>query len=531
MSFAHNKRPDTYFLQTAIRRGFAAIEARLDPEQGGRPFFLIRLKPTPQMEHAIWDLGDMCARYVDAFILGRPVTGCADYQATEQTLRKQLHSVCDPFANPFMAGRMLICFVDEYLQTPGPETRQRVLNLVADIRSRLTFEADYAFWFKAPTGWSSMREPVFGDFAPYPTYPLGGIVLALSRFVEAAPFPEGEDLLRRLSKFILGVSGIFDAEGHFQGHTHSGGILTSAVGLMRWAVLQHDTATIDRMKAAFDWTRRYASSWGWIPDGLGQAQAFSETCAITDAIHLGLLVARHIDPAYYEVVERFARNQLMENQILRPDLTVPETEFPSKTTLLKAVHGSWVSHARPSALDDCLKAIEGCCLGAGIRGCYLVWEHAISEAAGAVTVNMLISRDSPWVEVISHQPYAGKCDILIHQAPVLRVRLSSWIAEGSLAVSVNRQRLSSALVKNRCVELRGLKNGDVVNLDFPLRVERRTEVVSGVFYEVDWRGNTVVGISPKGTQYPLFEREWMKTTDVPDCECDPASPMKESVHW
>src|SRR6185295_11704458 len=92
-------KPQTAFLQDAILRGFSAIEARLDREKACRPFFYVRLQPKPQLEHQIWDLGDMCSRYVDAFILGRQVTGCSDYRQEERALRDLLHTGCDPFAN------------------------------------------------------------------------------------------------------------------------------------------------------------------------------------------------------------------------------------------------------------------------------------------------------------------------------------------------------------------------------------------------------------------------------------------------
>jgi hypothetical protein len=525
-------RPSTYFLQDAIRRGLAAIVARLDREAAWRPFFFLHLRPQPRLEHQIWDLGDMCGRYVDAFILGRQVTGCDAYREEEQALRSLLHQGCDPYANPFMAGRMLLAFVDEFLQDPGRETRQRVEDLVALIRSKMTFENDYAYYFKAPAGWTSMSQPVFGDFAPYPTYPLGGVVLALARYLQEADSPAGADLIQRLVRFSLDHSGVFDPEGRFQGHTHSGGILTAAAGILRWAILQGDQPTIARMKNAFDWMLRFSSSWGWVPDGLGKDQASCETCAITDAIHLGLLLARHVDPAYYDIIERFARNQLLENQYLRPDLALPAEDHTQREAAARALLGSWASWSLPNSLDNALSGVEGCCLGAGIRGCFLVWDNSLVERDGQVLVNMAFSRNSPWVEVVSHLPYQGRLEIFVHQAlPVLRVRLPPETPPGQTRVAVNGQLRPQIQARDHYLECNRLNRGDRISIEYPLPEKDVTEEVSGNRYAVRWRGATVVGIQPRGRRYPLFERDWLKPGEPPVGECLYQRQAGGPVHW
>jgi hypothetical protein len=523
--------PKPYFLQEAVLRGFSAIAARLDRQQGCRPFFFIRLRPKVMLEHQTWDLGDMCGRYVDAFLLGRQMTGCSLYREEEPALRKLLHDAADPFAHPFMAGRMLLAFVDEYLESPSPDRHARVKGLVSRIKTKLTFEQDYAFWFKAPEGWHSMKQPIFGDFAPYPTYPLGGITLALSRFVEAVDFPEGEDLLDRLGKFILDKSGTFDESGRCQGHTHSGGILTAAVGLLRWAIHKGDAKTIERMKTAFDWCAAHSSSWGWVPDGLGQPDASCETCALTDAIHLGLLLARHVDPSYYDTVERYARNQLMENQFRKPELAVPPDDNPMREQAVRAVLGSWASYSLPNSLDNGLEGIEGCCLGSGIRGCFLAWEHAITRSGDSVMVNMGVSRNSPWVEAIAYEPYAGKMEIAVHDAPKLLVRIPAWAAVKDLKVFVGGNLVPAPMSKNRYLEFAGLPKGSILRIEYPLVSRRSSEKVRGQWYEAQWEGGTVVGVEPRGQRYPLFERGSMQQEDAKLQRSLFADQEGGPVHW
>ncbi len=525
------QRPKTYFLQEAVDRGLESIANRLDQADQFRPYFLMHLSPAPFLEHHIWDLGDMCGRFTDAFILGRQMTGFSAYTTEEQALRRWLPQ-CDPYLNPFMAGRMLLAFVDEYLQEPTTAHRKQVDDLVAVISSKMTHEADYAYYFRHPDGWKTVNDAVFGDFNGYPTFPLGGIMLGLARYTEAAEAPESEGLLGKLCRFVLNVSGTFEQDGRYLGHTHSGGILTAAVGIMRWAIRRNDTKVIEQMKNSFDWTMKHSSTWGWVPDGLGPDHASCESCSITDALHLGLLIARHLDPSYYGVIERYARNQLLENQFLHPERMLPSSPFPGKEKITNALYGSWASWSFPHSLDNCTASVEGCCLGAGIRGCFLVWDHVVSKEGDIVTVNMALSRNSPWVEVIGYQPYKGRMDLVIHDAPDLHVRIPEWVDVEELRVTTGEKSYPYHFISDHYIQLQGLKQGENVRLEYPLCRKQTDEKVSGQTYNVQWRGDTVVSIKPEGQIYPLFERSWMEKDETP---VEPGQPYQQQlggpVHW
>jgi hypothetical protein len=186
--------------------------------------------------------------------------------------------------------------------------------------------------------------------------------------------------------------------------------------MMKWAILRGDKKLAQKMKNTFDWTRRYSSSWGWVPDDLG-ADGFCETCSLVDALQMAGLIAQHVDPSYYEIIERYARNQLIENQITTPELILPKEDSSQKHAVTQSLYGSWTSHGRPNSLDGGFDGIiEGCCLGSGIRGCCLVWESIIQKQTDEVLVNFALSRNSPWLEVVSYQPYQGRLDINIHDA-------------------------------------------------------------------------------------------------------------------
>lgn len=527
---ADHPRPETYFLQEAVDRGLTAIANRLDRNENFRPFFEIQLNPSPFLEHSIWDLGDMCGRFTDAFMLGRQMTGFDQFREEENALRKLL-PLCDPYANPFMAGRMLIAFVDEYLAEPIPEYRKQVDDLVTLIGTKMTYQDDYACYFRHPKGWKTVNDAVFGDFTGYPTFPIGGIILALARYTETVRAPESEVLLDKLCRFVLHESGTFEPDGRYKGHTHSGGILTAAAGIMRWALRRNDQQTIEQMKNAFDWTMKYSSSWGWVPDGLGPENASCESCSITDALHLALLIARHLDTSYYAIVERYARNQLLENQFRHPEKMLPSAPFPNKDKVTSALLGSWASWSKPNSLDNST-SVEGCCLGSGIRACFLVWDDSITKQEDMVRVNMALSRNSPWMEVISYQPYQGRLDLIIHDAPTLQVRIPEWVNENEIVVTTGEQTLKFQMMPNRYIQLQGLKPVDHLRVEYPLRQMHNEEMVSGQTYNVCWRGDTVVSVLPEGKKYPLFVRNWMEKAEAPTLTgYDYRDQLGGPVHW
>jgi hypothetical protein len=75
-----------------------------------------------------------------------------------------------------------------------------------------------------------------------------------------------------------------------------------------------------------------------------------------------------------------------------------------------------------------------------------------------------------------------------------------------------------AIQPGRCVMVEGIKNGDVIGLNFIVRERTDKYFIHDKTYTIHYRGSTVVDISPRNTDpelIPMYQRDAMKETKAP----------------
>jgi hypothetical protein len=60
-----------------------------------------------------------------------------------------------------------------------------------------------------------------------------------------------------------------------------------------------------------------------------------------------------------------------------------------------------------------------------------------------------------------------------------------------------------------------IEAGQTATVEYPLIGKSRTEVLDGLSYRVQWKGQTVLSIDPPGKVAPLFRREGFRTSEAP----------------
>jgi hypothetical protein len=270
-----------------------------------------------------------------------------------------------------------------------------------------------------------------------------------------------------------------------------------------------------------------------------------ESCEVADMIVLALKMSRAGLGDYWDDVDRYVRNQFVEQQVVRTDwiktalqpqletlegqewLGQAQTRFtvcgkpdPIMTTAEDAAERSIGSFAGWAAPNDFVPSfrqatIMHCCTGNGARALAYAWDSIVTtDNKGKVRVNLLLNRASPWLDVDSHLPYEGRVDLRVKTASAVAVRLPAGATQGRVSCRVNSADRSVGWDDNYVV-VDGLKPGDSVTVTFPQQERTVFRYIGENMYRLTLKGNTAVDINPEGTIYPLYQRDHYRTDRAP----------------
>jgi len=268
-----------------------------------------------------------------------------------------------------------------------------------------------------------------------------------------------------------------------------------------------------------------------------------EGCAIGDMTYLATLLSEHGLGDYWEDVDQYVRNHLIEHQwtdrALMADMLAAHQEFTPSP--LWHVTTDDVLDRLVGGFASCIEPTWGmgwytqCCNGNIPQGLYKAWSAILRPQGDGVQVNLLLNRASPWLDVDSYLPYEGKAVLKIKTARSASVRIPRWADRRAVRATVNGVERPNLWLGNYLL-LRELRPNDVATIEFPMvaTVERWTEKTYETTYTCEFRGNTLVDISPRedrprtlkcgmddgsvlpcATGYPIYRRDHMKTDRAP----------------
>jgi len=522
--------------QAAARRALEGLLARLDPAAGHRPHFLLDLNgDSARLLHDdYWDSVDLGGRTIDALIRLRRIVGGAASDA-ELNLRNFFLAHqgslglfygdggdATAVADSFCQSRALLGLTTLVASTRDAEVETRLQWLVNGLAQIAVSNEDYSFFPGRAyrDGWLDYgltKEEAYDHLDSYGY--ASQAALPLMEYFALAGYRPALDLAGRLLRHFIYHTGLVDADGHFAGETHAAGYLGMAIAAVRYGVATGDPTYVDWADRLYRWVQANSSQFGWVPGPLGlDAPYFArwynaplrrtcETCSVADMLNLAILLAAQGRPDYWDDVERFARNQLLQNQ------------FGSATAVLsaeackrvppgvqQAVAGAWESFALPYRLlarPDNQRYVEGCCSGSGARALSLVWEHALEQRGPVLYVHVGLSRDGPLARVASHEPAAGRLDVVPHSATGLRLRVPSWAAPDSVTLWVNDTQ-RDARRDGGYVAVDEVPASSRVSLRYDLVERTETFTVNDETTLAHWRGGSVIAVDPDVGPAPIF---------------------------
>jgi hypothetical protein len=503
--------PSSLDLRHPMELAAKAIPPRLDAGLDYRPWFLLRGSNGIPVtaEHASWDLGDMTGRYLESLVLARRmgVSGPELSQA-EARLGRYLFKLLGPdglvhdpqtgaIDHSFAQGSALYGLLAWFVDTGDPVVRAAIERLISGQLERTERNGDMLI---DPT--VKLAESSGSHLAGYQIYPV-------IRFYELTGYADALTLAEGLTRWavsdpVLGPNGEITKSLSWEGHIHSW--LETMAGCARTARTfpsPEREKTIGQCRAVYDWVQRSnATSFGWIatyPTG-----GSSETCAISSAIRLALELAAAGYPEYLDDVERFVRNQVVEAQF--KSLAAYDGGSSHPTPLLL---GCFDSQSMPNGHlgtrgDEDVGTVEGCCLNGGMRALALAWEATQTANEKGITVNLALTRSGPACDVIGYQPFEGRVDVIPRVLGPVRIRLPRWVEREKVSVLVGGKAAEWSLDKPFVV-LASIQSGTRISVRYPLRRLEEEVIAGGQKFQVRWKGDVVVGVTPPGQREPTYQ--------------------------
>jgi len=376
-------------------------------------------------------------------------------------------------------------------------------------------------------------------------YSVGALGYGAGLFYRVTKYPPALELSRGLAKWALARM-FKHADGHYNFfHFHHGTFALMAVA--EYAEAAQDTEVLRRADACYRWAREMGDPLvGWFPEFQPGTYEFEEQdfesveiCEVADMVFLALLLTRNGAGDYWDDVDRWVRNMYAEGQMTDADFVkrIPERylnpapgEFSSQRWL--SIWNAASKDARDIALrsvgsfygwmraNDGLLILKGdngeeklssrsimhCCTANGARALYYVWDSIVSRSGEEVRVNLLLNRASEWLDVHSYLPVQGKVVLKIKKARKVAVRLPEWVELSAVNAAVGGRK-TEARLQGRYLAIEGLKEGNEVEVTFPVPERTLHRVLGRRPYKLTLRGSNVVAIDPPGIACPLYQRQ------------------------
>jgi len=217
---------------------------------------------------------------------------------------------------------------------------------------------------------------------------------------------------------------------------------------------------------------------------------------------------------YWDHVDAIVRNQLIEQQFtdLATMRRMAGGDAEHDALLARFVGGC--GSGEPTAIKPEISATASLSTALAF---YYAWHGITRFDHGLAQVNLFLNRAAPWMDVESYLPFEGKVILRNKHAEAARVRIPAWVDVKDLKVMLNGRPIE-ALQPGRTVFVEGIKTGDVIELNFVLRERTDKYFIHDKTYAIQFRGSTIVDISPRNTDpglIPTDRRDALKGTKAP----------------
>ena len=424
-------------------------------------------------------------------------------------------------------------------QLTGEEIYKTALKRCAEkLHETAIIKDDYAYYpdsRRLKTGWSHTWEPQApqeGAVTLYKSLPVRGLM----KWYLISGDERMLDLSKRLINFVIKprfYGGIVDVDrsygaqrAHFFGYIH--GNLAEFRGILDYACIANDMKALEFVRDGYEWLRQY------ICPQLGQDSSM-ESCCTGDLPAMAIQLTDAGMGDYWDDAEHFIRNATAQVQVTdlegirkigesyaeRPQnarfgapadyrftrnaaLTDPYPNLECVDNVLERSIGGIANNTVDGRYQSPNQS--ACCTANALQGFYYAWEAAIRHNDGTSTVNLLFTRFSEWMDVISFLPYEGKIIIRNKTSRNINVRIPQGVMHGDVRLSINGNDILPVLC-GRYVNITGLSGGEEIIITFPQNKRTLNLTLPSINSRFHWGypkvtanfvGSTCIGLDDEG---------------------------------
>ena len=465
-------------------------------------------------------------------LVGRPWDGIGDSYYYSDMKGKNVQF----YVNLLTGEARLMGTLATYYENTGDEVWNRTARGVVDALTKLAvvvddwafFPRSTPFYGEAPLTREKTQEaisdalqPTFGETKnDFPEH-IGRMVTGLSQYYRVSGYEPAKQLSYRLVNYMRRTKYIEEWNSHF----HCVSLVIQ--GMLELARVTHDQELAEYARRQYDFAKTGEKMIALPQIGFfvnAQGKAGMEGCVIGDMTALAVkLTQLDMGDQYWEDVDRYVRNTLIAIQRTHPGYAeavfaklweqgktrqAPVEYNELADRLPQRLVGSFGNDSLPNDIFDSTY-MDSCCNGNCARALYYAWKSILKyePSRKELKVNLMLNRTSPWADISSYIPYAGRVEIETKQPLTsLKVRAAKWVDNQQVVCRIGGQTRQIAW-SGRYLEAGSVKPGETVTLEFPI-AERREKLESFDHkYEAVFRGNDCVELTPGGEYYTLFQRD------------------------
>ncbi len=322
------------------------------------------------------------------------------------------------------------------------------------------------------------------------------------------------DLAVGIANHLLGSSRYFNYKFEFFGHVHSA--VWVAAGLIYLSRVTGTEKYFIAGESIYRYVRSLGSSFGWVPEYAQwhrPEDEHCETCCIKDMILCCEELIKSGKSEYWDDMNRFARNQLTENQVkytgyVVVDNTLPDADGKTYHDLDKRLMGGYTGGSEPNSISlTRFRSIAGCCVGTGPIALGIIWRNAVTERNGILTVNVHTDKETDDYVLTHDMPDEGKIALTVNGARKAGFRIYPWMGNEWKLFRNGKETAPLWNAEENVAYVEDLKVGDAVELYFPIETVEKKEFFAGREYTGFWRGADVVDLLPHGDHIRLYQRD------------------------